>query len=169
MTRRNTLLCVLACVFLTLGAAGRTTTITARMSLAEYMNRHANWMQFRKGNKEVRQTQIHVPVLAIYDPAGRLVFYGENLQDNVRVLESLPAGLLKLKPLAGGAPLSQTLDGIPEFRGHGPAILHSKRYTVFSTDLKGCKPCEAQSQAVDQLNARMGGKGVNELFLLLEQ
>jgi hypothetical protein len=91
------------------------------------------------------------PVLAVYDPAGKLVYLGNREPENRKLLLDFPARMNAMAPVPGSRPLADILNAVPEFKAQKASLLGSHEPVILSVALKDCKACIVQD---DVLHAR---------------
>lgn len=113
----------------------------------------------RKGNN------FELPVLCVYDSDGALVYNGTNAPDNNRTIRSLPAGLARLRPLTGGAPLRDLFEAIPELRVNGPRAPERGHPLILSVELVNCGACVEQAKALSASQTRLLRQGFDVVVI----
>jgi hypothetical protein len=91
------------------------------------------------------------PVLAVYNPAGRLIYLGNREPENRKLLQDFRARINTMVPVPGSRSLAEILNAIPDFKAPKVSILGSHEPVILSIALKNCKACTIQD---DVLRAR---------------
>ena len=88
------------------------------------------------------------PVLAVYDPAGKLVYLGKREPENRKLLLNFPTKINAMVPVPGSRPLADILNAVPEFKAQKASILGSHEPVILSVALKNCNACVVQDHVL---------------------
>lgn len=105
------------------------------------------------------------PQLKIYNDSGFLIYSSHEAIENAQILKDLPNRLQNLQPRQEAVHLAEALEAVPEFRARKGEIVGHHRVSVLSVFLENCQACTTQEDALNDVEHRLLGSGINLLVI----
>jgi hypothetical protein len=149
------------------GPAVKPITLVANMSVPQYLGLVKKTVAKNSAETSAPVTMFY-PILEIFDPAGKMVFYGDDVSKNLAILAHASSDLSRLKHGPGQVNLPDIMGQVPEFQPYIGQIAGNNKYTFLSVMLRGCDSCRKQEDVLQEMKNKAAATTANQLFLVLD-
>lgn len=151
---------------------GQPVYTAASMPLNEYSRAWFTWTVYHSDPDKVKRMasdglhlDIKLPSLIIYDPGGKVAYYGITSKDNIQALAQFPHMPAGAAIPDGVVQRDALLSIVPAFARDKDLIQHSSDYLVFSLITPNNKPSSNQTDSLKSLHMRTTAPKVNIIEL----
>lgn len=116
--------------------------------------------------------KLRMPSIDIYSPSGASLYYGTNSARNAAFIRAIRHGdLFKNlpKPIQLRPTLQEAMSILPELKRYSSILQGNKKYTILAMTYPGTGMCEAQNEAMEQLNHRVRTLGIRVIEVQLHR
>ena len=101
-----------------------------------------------------KTTELHVPSIDLYDPAGTSIYHGIDSETNAVFLNGLTKDIKVTKTSEFRPSLKEAIEMFSGLRAQEGTLLSDKRYTIFVLTYPNWDHCKSQNEAVARLRER---------------